>query len=47
MRLRAEIKEQAKNNFSAQYWMAVGAFVLYILIVGYASSITGGLAAFS
>jgi uncharacterized membrane protein len=46
MKLRSEIKEQAKKNFSAQYWMAVGAFVLYMLIVGYASGATGGIAAF-
>ncbi len=46
MKLRAQIKEQAKKNFSAQYWMCVGAFVLYTLIVGAASQMTAGIGAF-
>ena len=43
MRLRAEIKEQAKKNFTAQYWLCVGAFVLYMLIVGAASDLFLGV----
>ncbi len=46
MKLRAQIKEQAKKGFTAQYWMCVGAFVLYMLIVGAASEITFGIGAF-
>ena len=46
MKLRAQIKEQAKKNFTAPYWMCVGAFVLYMLIVGAASGITFGIGAF-
>ena len=31
MKLRAEIKNQAKLNFAKQYWVSVGAFVLIVL----------------
>ena len=42
MKLRAEIKQQAKKNFAAQYWISVGAFVLYMLIVSFASEMLVG-----
>jgi len=46
MKLRANIKLQAKQNFQAQYWLCVGAYVLYMLIMSAASSVTMGLGAF-
>lgn len=46
MKLRAEIKEQAKQNFSAQYWMSVGACLIFMLITSAASSATFGIGAF-
>lgn len=32
MKLRAEIKRQANENFSNQYWISVGAWLLFIII---------------
>lgn len=46
MKLRSEIKMQAKKNFATQYWISVGAFVLYMLIVGTLSEMTAGLGFF-
>lgn len=46
MKLRAQIKEQAKSNFTSQYWLSVGAYVLYMVIMGAVSGATFGLAAF-
>lgn len=45
MKNRAEIKAQARANFSAQYGVSLGAFLVYGLLVGAASGITGGIAA--
>jgi uncharacterized membrane protein len=42
MKLRSEIKTQAKQNLAAQYWISVGAFVLYMLIVSFASELLIG-----
>lgn len=43
MKLRAEIKQLAKKNVVSQYWMSVGAWVLYMLIVGVASDMLVGM----
>ncbi len=43
MKLRAEIKKQAKLGLASQYWMSVGAFLLYGLVVGAASGVTFGV----
>jgi len=40
MKLRAEIKSQAKKSFANQYWVSVGAFVLIMLCMGVASIFT-------
>jgi uncharacterized membrane protein len=45
MKLRPEIKLQAKTNFQAQYGISIGAYVLYALIIGAASGITFGVGA--
>ena len=42
MKLRSEIKQQAKKNFATQYWISVGAFVLYAMIVSFASEMIVG-----
>jgi uncharacterized membrane protein len=42
MKHRAEIKKQAKQNLATQYWISVGAFVLYMLIVSFASELLIG-----
>lgn len=46
MKLRAQIKEQAKSNFTSQYWLSVGAYVLFMLIMTAVSGATFGLATF-
>ena len=40
MKLRAEIKNQAKTSFAKQYWVSVGAFVLIMLCMGVVSAFT-------
>ncbi len=40
MKLRAEIKNQAKKSFANQYWVSVGAFVLIMLCSGAISAFT-------
>lgn len=45
MKLRAEIKEQAKRNFTAQYGISIGAYILFGLVAGAASGATFGLGA--
>ena len=45
MRERAVIKAQARANFSAQYGVVLGAYVVYVVLVGAVSSITAGLGA--
>ncbi len=40
MKLRSEIKNQAKQNFAKQYWVSVGAFVLFMLCMGAVSAFT-------
>lgn len=45
MKLRPDIKLQAKNNFLAQYGNSLGAFVLYGLLSAAASGVTFGLGA--
>ena len=42
MKLRSEIKQQAKKNFATQYWISVGAFVLYAMIASFASEMIVG-----
>jgi len=46
MKLRAEIKSQAKVNFSKQYGVSLGALVLYFLITAAASGLSCGIGAF-
>jgi uncharacterized membrane protein len=46
MKLRPEIKAQAKVNFSKQYGISLGALLLYYVIVSAASGITFGLGVF-
>ncbi len=45
MRERADIKAQAKANFTAQYGVSLGAFIVYGLLVCAASGATAGLGA--
>ncbi len=45
MRERADIKAQAKANFTAQYGVSLGAFIVYGLLAGAASCATCGLGA--
>ena len=44
MKLRSQIKEQAKTNFMNQYGLCIGAYVLFMLVTASASGITLGLA---
>jgi len=44
MKLRPDIKAQARKNFSAQYGVSLGAFIVYAVLAGAASStFIGGL----
>ena len=45
MRERAVIKAQARANFSAQYGVVLGAYVVYVVLVWAVSGITAGLGA--
>ena len=40
MKLRSEIKNQAKQNLAKQYWLSVGVFVLIMLCMGVISWLT-------
>ena len=46
MKIRADIKDQAKLNFTNQYWLCVGAFVLFGLIISAVSGATFGVAVY-
>ena len=45
MKLRGDIKRQAKTGFTAQYGVSIGAYILFMIIIGAASSITFGIGA--
>ena len=44
MKTRQEIKATAKQQFSENYWMSVGAVILAFLIIGAASGVSFGIA---
>ena len=46
MKLRSEIKEQAKRNFTGQYGISIGAYILYAVIISAASGLTCGIGFF-
>lgn len=45
MRNRTDVKAQARANFSAQYGVSLGAFIVYAVLLGAASGATAGLGA--
>ncbi len=45
MRNRADIKAQARANFSAQYGTSLGAYIVYALLIGAVSGATFGIGA--
>ena len=46
MKLRAEIKQQAKENLSSQYGISIGALVVYAILAWAASAFTAGIGTF-